>query len=94
MSAILTTVTTSTGGISATYDYSAYLERIATSLETIASVSTTTGVRITGPFDWLKTTEVYSWYNQNLDVLRPNASTVDRLVSDINTITNQMPKFL
>jgi hypothetical protein len=52
MAATLTTVTTSTGGISAVYDYSSYLERIATSLESIAvsakkieTLSTTTGIR-------------------------------------------------
>jgi hypothetical protein len=45
MAATLTTVTTSTGGISAVYDYSSYLERIASSLETITQLITPTPTR-------------------------------------------------
>jgi hypothetical protein len=94
MSATLTIVTTSTGGISAAYDYSSYFERIATALETIATASTSTGIRMIGPYDWLKPTEVYSWYNQDLSTLRPSTDTINTIVSDVNTITNNLPKFL
>lgn len=106
-----TIVTTSSGGISIAYDYSPYLERIASALETIAvststlervavsletikTISTTTGFRSESPYDWVKPTEVYDWYNQNLSTLITNTSTIDKLVSNISTITNSLPKFL
>lgn len=95
-----TIVSTSTGGISIAYDYSAYLERIATSLEsistslsTISTLSTTTGVRVEAPYDWTRPTEMYSWYNQNLDLFALSTSTVEKLTAVINTVTNYMPKF-
>jgi hypothetical protein len=94
MSATFTSITTSTGGIAAAFDYSPYLERIATALETIASLSTGTGVRVAGPYDWLKPTEVYSWYNQNLSLLDPSTATISNIVSDLTTITNSLPKFI
>jgi hypothetical protein len=94
MSAIFTSTTTSTGGIAAAFDYSPYLERIATALETIASLSTSTGVRVAGPYDWLRPTEVYNWYNQDLNLLNPSTATINNIVSDVNTITGMLPKFL
>jgi hypothetical protein len=75
-------------------EYDSYLERIATALETIAAASTGTGIRTIGPYDWLKPTEVYNWYNQDLSLLKPSTSTIDKIVTDVNTITNNMPKFL
>lgn len=89
-----TKVTTSTGGISIAYDFSPYLERIAAALETIAIASTTTGIRSVGPYDWVTPTEVYDWYNQNLSSLIASTSTINTLVSNISTITNNLPKFL
>jgi hypothetical protein len=71
-----------------------YLERIATALEIIATASISTGIRMIGPYDWLKPTEVYSWYNQDLSTLRPSTDTINTIVSDVNTITNNLPKFL
>jgi hypothetical protein len=94
MSANLTKETTSTGGISIAFDYSPYLERIASALETIAAVSTTTGIRTLGAYDWLKPTEVYSWYNQDLSPLTVSSSTVNKIVVGVNTITTSLPKFL
>lgn len=89
-----TIVSTSTGGVAIAYDYSPYLERIASALERIATASTTTGVRMVGPYDWLKPTEVYSWYNQDLSLLRPSTATINTIVVDVTTITNELPKFL
>lgn len=89
-----TTVTTSTGGISIAYDYSSYLERIASALETIAVASTTTGIRSVGPYDWVAPTEIYDWYNQSLSSLIASTSTLNTMVSNISTITNNLPKFL
>lgn len=71
-----------------------YLERIAASLETIVNASLTSGVRTIGPYDWLKPTEVYTWYNQDLAVLRPSTGTIETIVTDVNTITSSLPKFL
>ena len=95
-----TIVTTGTGGISIAYDYSSYLERIATSLEsistslsTISSLSTSTGVRVDSAYDWTRASEVYSWYNQNLDLFAISTSTVTRVTNAINTVTSYMPKF-
>ena len=95
-----TIVTTSTGSIAIAYDYSVYLERIATSLESISSslstitaLSTSTGIRVESPYDWTRPTEVYSWYNQNLDLFTLSTSTVERLTVAITTVTNFMPKF-
>jgi hypothetical protein len=95
-----TIVSTGTGGISIAYDYSVYLERIATSLEsissslsTISSLSTSTGVRVESSYDWTRPTEIYSWYNQNLDLFSASTATIERLVADINTVTSYMPKF-
>jgi hypothetical protein len=95
-----TIVTTSSGGISIAYDYSTYLERIATSLESISSslsaietLSTGTGVRVDSAYDWTRPTEVYAWYNQNLDLFALSTSTVARVTEAINTVTSYMPKF-
>ena len=95
-----TIVSTSTGSISIAYDYSPYLERIATSLESISSnlsiiraASTSTGIRVETPYDWTRPTEMYSWFNQNLDLFTLSTSTVERLTTVINTVTNYMPKF-
>jgi hypothetical protein len=71
-----------------------YLQRIAISLEKLTSASTSTGIRTIGPYDWLKATEVYSWYKQDLNLLRPSTATINTIVVDVNTITNNMPKFL
>jgi hypothetical protein len=95
-----TIVSTSTGSISIAYDYSIYLERIASSLEsistslsTISALSTSTGIRVESPYDWTRPTEMYSWYNQNLDLFALSTSTVERLTAAISTVTNYMPKF-
>lgn len=89
-----TIVTTSTGGIAIAYDYSPYLERIATALETLAVASTSTGIRTVGAYDWTRPTEVYSWYNQNLSPIAASSATANTLVNEITTITNSMPKFI
>lgn len=96
-----TVVSTSTGSIAIAYDYSPYLERIASSLESISTslsviqtLATSTGVRTESPFDWTRPTEIYSWYNQNLALFSASTATIERLASDISTITNVMPKFL
>jgi hypothetical protein len=95
-----TIVTTSSGGISIAYDYSTYLERIATSLESISSslsaiesISTSTGVRVDSAYDWTRPTELYTWYNQNLDLFSLSTSTVERVIEAVNTVTSYMPKF-
>jgi len=115
---------TGTGDISIAYDYSIFLERIATSLETIATatvsisnslstleglvtatvsisnslstlegLATSTGIRTESPYDWIMPTEVYSWYNQDLDLFTLSTSSVERLTAVISTVTNYMPKF-
>jgi hypothetical protein len=89
-----TIVSTSTGSISIAYDYSPYLERIASSLERIAIASTTTGIRHVGPYDWVAPTEIYDWYRQDLSSLISSTATINTLFSNINTITNSLPRFL
>lgn len=89
-----TVVTTSTGGVAIAYDYSPYLERIAIALENIAVASTTTGIKSVGPYDWIKPTEIYDWYNQKLTALITSTATIETLVSNISTITNNVPRFL
>ena len=89
-----TIVSTSTGSISIAYDYSPYLERIASSLERIVVASTTTGIRHVGPYDWVLPTEIYEWYRQDLSALISSTATINTLFSNINTITNNLPRFL
>jgi hypothetical protein len=100
MAATLTTVTTSTGGISAVYDYSSYLERIASSLESIAvsakkieTLSTTTGIRSYSAYDWIKPLEMISWYGQEYGISSYSTTGTQKLVSIINSLTNQVSKF-
>lgn len=100
MSATLTTVTTSTGGISAVYDYSSYLERIASSLESIAEsakkievLSTTTGIRSYSAYDWIKPVEMISWYGQEYGLTSYSTTGTETLISIINSLTNQVSKF-
>ncbi len=89
-----TVVSTGTGSISIAYDYSPLLERIATALETIAVASTTTGIRHVGPYDWVAPTQIDDWYKQDLSSLISSTATINTLFSNINTITNNLPKFL
>ena len=43
-------------------DYTLYYERIATSLETLASLASTTGVRTVSPYEWLGLVSSYQLY--------------------------------
>lgn len=94
MSAPIVSVWTGTGSISIALDYSSYLERIASALETIAAVSTTTGIRTVGAYDWTLPTEIYSYYYQDLALLTSNTATLTKLFSNINTVTSNLPKFV
>lgn len=95
-----TIVSTGTGSIAIAYDYSVYLERIATaneriaaSIEKIAEVSTTTGVRSYGAYDWIKPLEMISWYGQGLGPLSISTASISQLVSVISSLTNNVSKF-
>lgn len=101
------TSSTSTHNISVAYDYSPLLTSIATSLETVADslgkisssigvlekLGSTTGVRTESPYDWTKTVESYSWYNQSLSILGESTSTVKSLSDAIDTINSNFPRF-
>lgn len=76
------------------------IQLVANSISTLTSqvavigmLSTSTGIRTTSPYDWSRSVELYSWYNQHLDVLRPTTATINTLVADINTVTSYLPKF-
>jgi methyl-accepting chemotaxis protein len=123
-----TIVSTSTGAIAIAFDYSPYLERIATSLETISSNSnritvavesivvslntltvsassstqslktitdaaTTTGLRSYNAYDWIKPLEMLSWYSQGYGISDYSNTETNRLISVINSLTNQISKF-
>jgi hypothetical protein len=106
-SATSTVITTSTGGVAIAYDYSQILnsaiqnlENISSTLGTISSSlisiidqARTTGIRTESSYDWVKPTEIYSWYNQQLDIISPSVDTAIRLTAAINTVTSYMPKF-
>ena len=89
-----TIVTATTGGVAIAFDYSPYLERIASSLERIVELSTSTGIRTVGQYNWTKPVDIYSWYNQSQNTLTQSTSTVEALLSDVTTIANNLPKFL
>lgn len=94
MAITATIVTTSTGGVAVAFDYSSYFERIATSLEKIVELSTSTGIRTMGAYDWVRPTDTYSWYSQDQTTLVESTASVETLASNITNITNNFPKFL
>jgi hypothetical protein len=113
-----TIVSTGTGSIAIAYDYSGYLERIATALETIAGSSTSTnerlvvavekineslekivevttgtGIRTYGAYDWIKPLEMISWHGQGLGPMSVSTASISQLVTVINSLTNNVSKF-
>jgi hypothetical protein len=88
-------ITTSTGTL--VIDYSPWYERIATALETVANLSTTTGVRTVGPYDWEQGISLYNWYMQqrnNLDSTLITSTHYTSVLAAANTITSVFPRFL
>lgn len=88
------TASTATFSLNVQSEIVPYLKRIADSLETVTDLTQTTGVRTAAAYDWILPTEIYSWYNQDLSTLVNSTATLGRLVSNITTITNNMPKFI
>jgi hypothetical protein len=102
-------VTTSTGGIALDYsvyldaltntatNYAPYLDRIAKALETIATLSTSTGIRTNGPYDWAHGIGLYNWYIQQGNPLNPSLTTSTQttdMLSAVNTVTSIFPRYL
>lgn len=97
MSATATIVTTSTGGIAVAFDYSPYLERIASALERIVELSTSTGIRTVTPYEWSNGVDLYNWYIQQgyaLTTGTNTTSTVAGFADAAKFISGQMPRFL
>ena len=89
-----TIVTTSTGGIA--LDYSPFLERIAAALETIAHLSTTTGIRLINPYDYIQGIDSFNWYVKLGNTLTTSSTTSTAFTSYVNSIdslSEQLPKF-
>ena len=70
-----------------------YLERIAVAVENISTVSTTTGIRNYGAYDWIKPLEMISWYGQGLGLENVSTTSTNQLISIINGLTNSVSKF-
>ena len=82
------------GGIA--IDYTSYLERIATSLETLAHISTSTGIRTVSPYDWVPGIENYDWYIQQSNTLTTTsytATTFTKFIQAVDSIAGNLPKF-
>ena len=90
--------TTSTGGIAIAYDYSPYYERIATSLESIATdvhSVVTSGINVTNRYDWVNAIYAYDCIISQGNALTTSSNTasITSLISAVNDITNNFPKF-
>ena len=104
-------LTSSTGYL--VVDYTSVLERIAVALEGIQAMTsstqnklssvlelgTSTGIRVTTPYEWTKGISAYEWYVQQIHLLKPElttSSTYTNMVDSVNTIlTNtDFPSFL
>lgn len=93
----LTVVTTSSGSIAIAYNYMPYFERIAKSLETICAISTTTGIRTVGPFEYAESVYLHNWFtDQGNSVSTSTLTTTNfsKLISAISTVSNSFPRFL
>lgn len=91
-----TIVTSSTGSIAIAYDYSPYLERIATSLETLATLASTTGIRNNNPYDWAPGVDMYEWYIRQGNQLTTGSYTATnftKFVQAVESLTDNLPKF-
>lgn len=94
---------TSTHNIAIAYDYSEYYERMATALETIATkltsieqLSTSTGVRVVGPYDWTEGIEAYNWYilqNHAFTTSTVTLSQLNTLIEKMKSVSNQFPTY-
>jgi hypothetical protein len=86
-------ITTDLGGVA--IDYSSYYERIATALETIASLASTTGVRTTTPYDWTSSLDTYDHYvnGSSAPNTAPNDAGLAKLMQTADTIAQRLPKF-
>lgn len=75
---------------------SSTLDTISTSLETITSLGTTTGIRTSSPYEWTMGVELYDWYISQQNSLTTSSYTntnFTSLVSAINSITSNLPKY-
>lgn len=70
------------------------LQQISSATNLFMTLSTSTGIRTESPYDWTRPTEIYSWYNQNQTTLVESTETIETLVYNITTITNNVPKFI
>jgi hypothetical protein len=94
-------------------DYSPVLERIAVALEGIQAMNsstqnklgsvldlgTSTGIRVTTPYEWTKGISAYEWYVQQIHLLRPEmttSTTYDEMVTSVNAIltATDFPSFV
>ena len=89
-----TIITTSTGGIA--LDYSPFLERIASALETIVQVSTTTGIRVMNPYDYIQGIDSFNWYvklGNTLTTTTTTSTAFSNYIDAIDSLSKQLPKF-
>lgn len=96
-------VSTSTHNIAIAYDYSTYYERMATALETIATkltsieqLSTSTGVRVVGPYDWTQGVESYNWYilqNHGFTTSTVTLNQLNTLIQNMKSVAGQFPTY-
>lgn len=94
-------------------DYAPELERIATALTNIQmmnfdiqdklsavlALGTSTGIRVTTPYEWTKGISAYEWYVEQLYLLKPELTTstpFSQMVSAVHTIltATDFPSFL
>lgn len=69
------------------------VENISESIGTISEISTTTGIRTNGAYDWTKPLEMVSWYGQGFGLTSVSTATTNQLVTIINSLTNNVSKF-
>jgi hypothetical protein len=66
---------------------------IANHVETLVTISTTTGIRTEGAYGWIAPVEMISWYSQGFGLDTINTTGTNQLISIINSLTSSVSKF-
>ncbi len=85
--------TTSTTALEFSPNLFTAIARISNVVDDLKSISTSTGFRTYNAYDWVKPLEMISWYSQGYGLTQYSTTETNRLVSVINSLTNQVSKF-
>jgi len=69
------------------------LQSIGTSTAIMRNLSTDTGVRLVGPYDWVEKVYSYEWYIQQNNLPKADANSIGTLTGLVSFIGNNFPTF-